>query len=67
MRPISPKAVGRQACLRTKNPPKLLKDLRPKKRLNILMKEESKEVRDSMKTEDGSVHRNRYNGHCMKQ
>ncbi len=31
------------------------------------MEEESKEIKDYMKVEDGSVHRKKYNGSCMKQ
>ncbi len=57
----------RQACLQAKGPLGLLKDLEPKRRPNILWKEESKEIKDSMKVEDGSVHRKRYDGCYMKQ
>jgi hypothetical protein len=32
-----------------------------------LKEEESKEIRDSMKVEDGSVHHKKYDGCCMKQ
>ncbi len=49
-----------------RDPSGLSKDPRPKRRRNILWKEESKEIRDSMKLEDGGVHRKRYNGRCTK-
>jgi len=39
----------------------------PKMHPNILWKEKSKEIRDSMKVEDGNVHHKRYNGHYTKQ
>jgi hypothetical protein len=31
------------------------------------MEGESKEIRDFMKMENGSMHRKRYDGRCMKQ
>jgi hypothetical protein len=55
--------IGREACLWAKGPFRLLKDLGLKRHLNTLWKEESKEIMDSMKVEDGSVHHKRYNGH----
>jgi hypothetical protein len=61
------KVIGREACLQAKSPSGLSNDLRPKRCPNILWKEESKEIRDSMKVENGSVHCKRYNGCCMKQ
>jgi hypothetical protein len=67
---ISPtplKVIGKKTCLRVKGLSGLSKDLGPKRRLNILWKDESKKVRDSMKVEDGGVHCKRYNGCCMKQ
>jgi len=38
------------------NPFGLSNDLRPKKRPNTWKREESKEIKDSMKVEDGGVH-----------
>ncbi len=67
MKPMPPKVIRREACLQTKVPSGLLKDLGPKRCLNILWRGELKEMRDFMKVEDGGVHRKRYNGHCMKQ
>jgi hypothetical protein len=51
----------------TKGPSRLLKDPGPKRHPNILWKEESKEIKDFMKVEDGNVHYKRYDGHCTKQ
>jgi hypothetical protein len=67
MSPTPPKVIGREVYLRAKGPSWLSKDLRPKRHPNILWREESKEIKDSMKVEDGSVHRKKYNEHCMKQ
>jgi hypothetical protein len=67
MKPISPKTIETDTCLWAKSLFRLLKDPRPKKHLNIWRKEKSKKVKDSMKMEYGGVHRNRYNGHYMKQ
>jgi hypothetical protein len=39
----------------------------PKRRPNILWREASKEVKDSMKVEDGGVHHKRYDGCYTKQ
>jgi hypothetical protein len=61
------KVIGREAYIWTKGPFGLLKDLGPKKHPNILWREESKEIRDFMKVEDGGVHCKRYDGHCTKQ
>jgi hypothetical protein len=52
------KVIWRKACLRIRNPSRLSKDLGPEK------KEESKEVKDSMKVENDSVHHKRYEGHA---
>ncbi len=67
MSPTPPKVIGREACLRTKGPSGLLKDLEPKRCPNIWRKEESKEIKDFVKVEDGGVHCKKYDGHCMKQ
>ncbi len=61
-----PKVIGREACLQAKNRSRLSKDPRCKKCPNILWREESKEIRDSMKVKDGGVCRKKYNGHYMK-
>jgi hypothetical protein len=49
MNPTPLKVIGKDACLRTKNLSKLSKDPRPKRRPNILWKEELKEIKDFMK------------------
>jgi hypothetical protein len=61
------KVISGEACLRAKGPSGLSKDLGPKRCPNILWRKESKEIRDSMKVEDGGVHRKRYNGCCTKK
>jgi hypothetical protein len=61
------KVIGRDVCLQAKTPFGLLNDLRPKRCLNILKREESKEIKNSMKVEDGSMHCKKYNGYCTKQ
>jgi hypothetical protein len=43
------------------------KDLEPKGHPNTSRREESQEMKDSMKVEEGGVHRKRYDGHCTKQ
>jgi len=43
------------------------KDPRCKRHPNTWRKEESKEIKDSMKVEDGCVHHKKYNGCCTKQ
>jgi hypothetical protein len=53
--------------LQTKGPLGISKDPKPKRHPNILWREESKEIKDFMKVEDGGVHSRRYNGHCTKQ
>jgi len=50
---MSPKTIGRKACLQARIHFGLLKNLGPKRR------EESKEAKESMKVENGSVHCNR--------
>jgi hypothetical protein len=66
MSPMPLKVIGREVCLRAKGPFGLSKDPGPKRSPNILWKEESKEIKDFMKVEDGGVHRKKYNGHCTK-
>jgi hypothetical protein len=61
------KVIGREACLRTKGLLRLSKDLGPKRHPNTLWREESKEIKDFMKVEDGGVHCKRYYGRCTKQ
>ncbi len=61
------KVIGREVCLRTKGLFRISKDPGLKRCPNILWREESKEIRDSMKVEDGGVHHKRYDGHCTKQ
>ncbi len=58
--------IGKEACLRTKGLSRLSKDLGPKRCPNTLWKEESKEIKDFMKVENGGVHRKKYNGCCTK-
>ncbi len=67
MRPMPPKAIEIKAYLQARSFSKLSKDHGPKRHPNTWRREESKEIRDSMKMENGSVHRIRYNGYCMKQ
>jgi hypothetical protein len=62
-----PKVIKNKVCLWAKGPYGLSKDLGPKSRPNTWRKEESKEIRDSVKVEDGGVHCNRYDGRCTKQ
>jgi len=66
MKPMLPKVIGRKACLQAKGSSKLSKDPRPKRCPNTWRKEESKEVKDFMKVEDGGVHHNGYDGCCIK-
>ncbi len=61
------KVIGKEVCLQTKGLFRLLKDPRPKRCPNTLWREESKEITDSMKVEDGGVHHKRYDEHCTKQ
>ncbi len=44
MNSTPPKVIGKEACLRSKGPFGLSKDPKPKRHLNILWKEESKEI-----------------------
>jgi hypothetical protein len=67
MNPIPLKVIRKEACLQIKSLSGLLKDPRPKRRPNILWKEESKEIKYSMKVEDIDVHHKRYNECCTKQ
>jgi len=67
MNPTPPKVIRRESCLRTKNPSRLSKDFGPKRCPNTLWKEESKEIKDSLKVENGGVHHKRYDGHCTKK
>jgi hypothetical protein len=64
---LMPLKVMKKVCLWTKGLFGLSKYPGPKKRPNVLWKEESKEIRDFMKVEDGGVHYKIYDGCCMKQ
>jgi hypothetical protein len=44
----------------------LSKNPKPKRHPNTLWREESKEVKDFMKVENGSVHYRRYDGYCTQ-
>jgi hypothetical protein len=66
MNPTPSKVIGKEVCLQVKGLLRLSKDLGPRRCLNILWREESKEIRDSMKMEDGNVHCKIYNGHYTK-
>jgi hypothetical protein len=61
------KVIRKKIYLRVKSLFGLSKDSRLKRRLNTWKKEKSKEMNDFMKVEEGSVHRKRNAGHCMKQ
>jgi len=61
------KVIGRNVCLRAKNPSGLSKDLGPKRCPNTWKKEESKKVKGFMKVEKGDVHHKRYESRYMKQ
>ncbi len=50
------KVIEREVCLQYKGPFGLSKDPKPKRCLNILWKEESKEIKAFMKVGDGNVH-----------
>jgi hypothetical protein len=67
MNPMPPKVIGREICLRIKSPSRLSKYLGLKRHLNILWREESKEIKDFMKVENVGVHHKRYDGRCTKQ
>ncbi len=51
MNSMPSKVIRREACLRAKGLFGLLKDHGPKRRTNILWKEESKEIKDYLKVE----------------
>lgn len=61
------KIIGRGNCLRAKGPFGLLKDLGPKRHPNSWRREDSKEIKNFVKVEDGGVHLKIYDGHCTKQ
>ncbi len=67
MNPIPPKVIGREDCLWPKGPSGLSKDFKPKRRSNTLWKEQSKEIRDFMKVENGGVHCKKNDGCWTKQ
>jgi len=67
MSPTTLKVIGREVYLWAKGHSRLSKDHGPKRCPNILWKDKSKEIKYSMKVEDGGVHRKRYDGHCTKQ
>jgi hypothetical protein len=66
MHPMPPKVIRRETCLQAKISSRLLKDLGPKRHPNTWRRDESKEVKDFMKVEEGRVNRKRYDGRCMK-
>ncbi len=66
MSPMLIKVIGREAFLRAKGPSGLSKYHGPKRRPNTLWKEKSKEIKDSIKVEDGGVHHKKYDGRCTK-
>jgi hypothetical protein len=63
---MPPKVIRREVYLWVRGLFGLSKDLGPKGHPNISRREESKEVKDSMKVEEGGVHRKRYDGRCIK-
>jgi len=67
MNPTPLKVIGREDCLSVKSLFGLSKDVGPQKHPNILWKEESKEIKNSMKVENGGVHHKIYDGCCTKQ
>ncbi len=56
MNPMPLKIIGKETCLWAKCFFGLSKDQEPKRGPNILWRKESKEIKDFMKVEDGSVH-----------
>jgi hypothetical protein len=60
------KIIGKKTRLQTKGPFGLLKDLGPKRCQKFWRKEESKEIMDFVKVEDGSMHCKKYDGRCTK-
>jgi hypothetical protein len=67
MNPMLSKVIKINICLWVRGPSRLSKDLGSKKCLNILKREESKEMKDSFKVEEGGVHCKKYDGQCTKQ
>ncbi len=67
MKLMPPKVIRTKVCLRARSIFGLSKDLGPKRCPNIWRREESKEMKDFMKVEEGGVHHKRYEDHCMKQ
>ncbi len=61
------KIIEKEACLQVRGPSGLSMDPRPKMSPNIWRREKSKEIRESVKVEDGGVHHKRYDGCCTKQ
>jgi hypothetical protein len=61
------KKIGNFFCLRVKGPFGLSKDLAPKRCLTFEKSSKSKEIRESMKGEEGNVHHNKYGGCCINQ
>jgi hypothetical protein len=57
-----PKVIEREACLQAKGLYGLSKDPKPKRCVNALKREESKEITDFVKVENGCVHYKRYDG-----
>jgi hypothetical protein len=66
MNPMPPKVIGRKTCLQIKSPYGLSKDHRLKRCPNI-WRDESKNIKDFMKVEEGGVHHKNYDGYCMRQ
>ncbi len=67
MNSTPPKVIGKEAYLQAKRLSRLSKNPKPKRHPNILWKEESKEIKDFMKVENGGVHHKKYDGRCTKQ
>jgi len=67
MNPTPPKVIGKAVCLQAKGLFGLSKDLGPKKCQNSWKAKKSKEIKDFMKVENGSVHHKKFNGQCIKQ
>ncbi len=64
---MPPKVIGREACLQAKGLFRLSEDPRSKWCPNTWGREESKEIKNFVKVEDGGVHHKKYNGRCTKQ
>ncbi len=64
---MSPKGIGKKACLRARGPFGLPNNLGPKIYPNIQKKRRLKKTREFMKTTKGGVHCNRYDCHCTTQ